>query len=84
MTKNLWYQELGSVFSPENLEDLYSQDDEHDEQAFPKAADLCWLPADKADQVEGGNADYTDRNEYTRSQDNSDVALEAVGYTAGD
>jgi len=84
MSKNIWYQESGTVFSPENLADLYSQDDEHNKQAFPKAADLCWLPTDESDQVEGGNANYTDRNEYVRSDDNSDVALDAVGYTAGD
>jgi hypothetical protein len=74
MTKNLWY----------NLADLCSQDDEHDEQAFTEVAALCWLSAQKSNQVEGRNADHTDRNEYIRPDKNSDVALEAVGSTAGD
>jgi hypothetical protein len=34
--------------------------------------------------VEGGMADYTDKNEYVNSKDNSDVVMEAVSYTTGD
>lgn len=84
LTRNPWYQASGAVFSPENYADLFCVSDANKDEAVPKAVDLCWLPPDKANQTEGGNADYTDRNEYTRSKDSENVVMEAVGYTAGD
>ena len=84
LTKNMWYQTSGVAFSPENFNNMFSDEDEGTDEAVPHAVDICWLPEEKAKDVEGANADYTDRNEYTCSGDNEDVVMEAVGYAAGD
>ena len=73
-------------FSANNFANMFSENDTDKDEAIPKAVDICWLPEDKADQVENANADYTDRNDYTRGcrSHDDELAMEAVGYTAGD
>lgn len=84
LTRNMWYQNSGTVFSEANYNNLFSDKDADKEEAVPKAVDLCWLPPNNHGESEGGTADYTDRNEYSRDDSSSDVVMEAVGYTERD
>jgi hypothetical protein len=84
LSKNIWYQTSGAAFSRENFADIFSDDDKEKDEAVPHIVDICWLPEDKANNVEGATADYTDCNEYTRPTGNDDIVMEAVGYAAGE
>lgn len=84
LSKNMWYRNSGTVFSADNYDNLFGPDDKDKDEAVPRAVDLCWLPPEASKIKEGGTADYTDRNEFNRDDSDSDVVMEAVGYTAGD
>ena len=82
--QNPWYQSSGAEFSLENFNDLFSEEDQDKDIAVPHAVELCWLPPSDVGNIEGGNADYTDRNENVSSENNDEMVMEAVGYAAGD
>ena len=84
LSRNKWYQSSGAIFSAENFANMFTGEDTDKYKAAPHAVDLCWLPEAYSETMEGTDADYTDRNEYARSPDNSDIVMEAIGYAAGD
>ena len=84
LKRNLWYQSSGVEFSLENLNDLFTEEDQDKDTAVPQAVELCWLPPWEVGNAEGGNADYTDRGEAVCSGDSDEMVMEAVGYAAGD
>lgn len=84
LDRNVWYRASDVGFSADNFANMFAESDAGKDEAIPKAVDICWLPEDEARQVESANADYTDHNEYARSSDEDELAMEAVGYTAGD
>jgi hypothetical protein len=84
LSRNKWYQSSGAIFSAENFVNMFTGEDADKDKAVPHAVDLCWLPEEHSETVEGMDADHTDRNEYARSPDDSDIVMEVVGYAAGD
>ncbi|EGO28164.1 hypothetical protein SERLADRAFT_434019 [Serpula lacrymans var. lacrymans S7.9] len=79
---NIWYQNAGVCFSPDNLQDSFT---ESSNEAVPVAIDICHLPTDRgADTSTAGYMNNESDDSLPFSDDNGSPLMDAVGYSAGD
>lgn len=84
VANNYWYRKDEVELSEENLDGLYNSGNDRLGMHIPASVELCYLTEAESKAAEYGTSGYTDRDEVSDVEADSELLMDAVGYAAGD